>query len=44
MQPGDVVNTYCGITDLEKEFGYRPSTTLEKGLEAFAAWYKEWME
>ena len=43
MQPGDVLNTYCDITDLEKEFGYRPSTTLEEGLEEFAAWYKEWM-
>jgi nucleoside-diphosphate-sugar epimerase len=27
-------------SDLEKEFGYRPSTTLEEGLKAFAAWYK----
>ena len=26
MQPGDVLNTYCDVTDLEKEFGYRPST------------------
>jgi UDP-glucuronate 4-epimerase len=40
MQPGDVVNTYCDVSDLEKEFGYRPSTTLEEGLDAFAAWYK----
>jgi UDP-glucuronate 4-epimerase len=43
MQPGDVVNTYCDVSDLEKEFGYRPSTTLEEGLKAFAAWYKEWV-
>jgi UDP-glucuronate 4-epimerase len=26
MQPGDVLNTYCDVSDLEKEFGYRPST------------------
>jgi len=42
MQPGDVLNTYCDVTDLEQEFGYKPSTTLKEGLEAFAAWYKVW--
>jgi len=42
MQPGDVLNTYCDVSDLEKEFAYRPSTTLKEGLEAFAAWYKIW--
>ena len=40
MQPGDVLNTYCDVSDLEKEFGYRPSTTLKEGLKAFAEWYK----
>ena len=40
MQPGDVPNTYCDVSDLEKEFGYRPSTTLKEGLKAFAEWYK----
>lgn len=42
MQPGDVLNTYCDISDLEKDFGYRPTTTLKEGLNAFADWYKEW--
>jgi len=37
------VNTYCEVSDLEKEFGYRPSTTLEEGLTRFAEWHKEWM-
>ena len=40
MQPGDVLNTYCDISDLEREFGYRPTTTLEKGLTEFANWFK----
>jgi len=43
MQPGDVVNTYCDVSDLEKEFNYRPKTMIREGLEIFAKWYKEWM-
>jgi UDP-glucuronate 4-epimerase len=41
MQPGDVLNTYCDVSDLESEFGYRPKTKIEEGLEKFATWYKE---
>ncbi len=40
MQPGDVYATYCDVSDLEKEFDYRPQTTLKEGLGAFAEWYK----
>ncbi|MFA6856837.1 MAG: NAD-dependent epimerase/dehydratase family protein [Treponema sp.] len=42
MQPGDVYQTYADITDLEHDFGFRPSTTLEEGLSRFAAWYKDY--
>lgn len=42
MQPGDVLETFCDVSDLEKDLGYRPSTTLKEGLERFAAWYKEY--
>jgi len=42
MQAGDVLNTYCDVSDLERDYGYRPKTTLKEGLAAFAAWYKEW--
>lgn len=40
MQPGDVYQTYADITELERDFGFKPSTTLEEGLGKFAAWYK----
>ena len=40
MQPGDVYQTYADVTELEKDFGFKPSTTLEDGLEKFATWYK----
>lgn len=40
MQAGDVYQTYADVTDLQNDFGFKPSTTLEKGLSAFAKWYK----
>ena len=40
MQPGDVPITYADTTALEKDFGFKPSTTLRDGLRAFAKWYK----
>ena len=41
MQPGDVVRTYADTSDLEKAIGFKPSTSIEEGLEKFANWYKE---
>ena len=41
MQPGDVPITYADTTALEKEFGFKPSTSLRDGLRKFAEWYKE---
>ena len=39
MQPGDVPVTFADTTDLEHEFGFKPSTSLRDGLRAFAEWY-----
>lgn len=41
MQPGDVVRTYADTSDLEKAIDFKPSTSIEDGLEKFATWYKE---
>ena len=41
MQAGDVPITYADTTDLEKDFGFKPSTSLRSGLRKFAEWYKE---
>lgn len=41
MQPGDVPITYADTTPLEKDFGFKPSTSLRTGLRNFAKWYKE---
>lgn len=39
MQPGDVPATYADTSALERDFGYKPSTTLREGLRSFAEWY-----
>ena len=41
MQPGDVPVTYADTTPLEKDFGFKPNTSLREGLRKFAKWYKE---
>ncbi len=41
MQPGDVPITYADTSALEKDFGFKPSTSLRDGLRKFAEWYKE---
>lgn len=40
MQAGDVPITYADTTPLERDFGFKPSTSLRDGLKAFARWYK----
>lgn len=42
MQPGDVYQTFADVDDLVRDFGFRPETTIEQGLSAFAIWYKEY--
>ena len=41
MQPGDVPVTYADTSELERDFGFKPSTSLRKGLREFAEWYKD---
>ncbi len=42
MQPGDVYQTYADVSELEKDFGFKPSTSLTEGLDRFVKWYKEY--
>lgn len=41
MQPGDVPVTYADTSALERDFGFKPSTSLRQGLRNFAEWYAE---
>jgi len=42
MQQGDVYQTFADIEDLERDFGFTPSTSLESGLRQFVKWYKSY--
>ena len=39
MQAGDVPITYADTIALERDFGFKPSTSLRNGLRKFAEWY-----
>lgn len=41
MQAGDVPITFADTSDLERDLGFKPSTSLRSGLRKFAEWYKE---
>ncbi len=42
MQPGDVKATYSDSSALERDFDFKPSTSIEEGLQKFADWYVEY--
>ena len=41
MQAGDVPVTYADTSALEKDFNFKPQTSLREGLRAFVEWYAE---
>ena len=44
MQPGDVPVTYADTSALERDFGFKPSTSLRDGLRRFAEWYHKFYQ
>jgi UDP-glucuronate 4-epimerase len=41
MQPGDVTETFADVTELMRDTGFSPQTSIEDGLAAFVAWYRD---
>ena len=39
MQAGDVYQTYADVTELMRDFNFKPCTSMEEGLQHFANWY-----
>jgi UDP-glucuronate 4-epimerase len=39
MQDGDVYQTYADVTDLMKDFDFKPNTPIDVGLKRFTEWY-----
>ena len=42
LQDGDVPSTYANVDDLIQDVDFKPSTTIEEGIERFVNWYKEY--
>ena len=42
MQAGDVPSTCADVTELEKEVGFKPATSIQQGIDNFVAWYREY--
>jgi UDP-glucuronate 4-epimerase len=42
LQEGDVIDTYADVQELEELTGFKPSTSIEKGVEHFVSWYREY--
>jgi UDP-glucuronate 4-epimerase len=40
MQPGDVMETFADVSDLMRDVGFRPQTSIEDGIRNFVAWYR----
>ncbi len=40
MQPGDVLKTFADVEAFKHDFGFAPTTSLKKGIEEFANWYR----
>ncbi|NCA69960.1 MAG: NAD-dependent epimerase [Sphingobacteriia bacterium] len=40
LQPGDVPDTFADVTDLVRDTGYQPSTTISEGVARFVDWYR----
>ena len=41
MQPGDVESTISDTQVLERWIGFKPNTSIEKGISNFVNWYKD---
>lgn len=42
LQPGDVPATFADIDGLVEDFGFRPDTTIETGIDKFVTWYLDY--
>jgi len=42
MQDGDVLKTFADISELEEDFNFHPSTSIEEGVKLFTEWFKKY--
>ncbi len=44
LQAGDVPATYANVDDLVRDLDYKPSTSVQKGIDNFVTWYREFFK
>jgi UDP-glucuronate 4-epimerase len=44
IQEGDVPETFADVNDLMQDVGFKPATAIEKGIENFVTWYKDFYQ
>ncbi|KUR73583.1 capsular biosynthesis protein CpsI [Novosphingobium fuchskuhlense] len=44
LQAGDVPDTFADVSDLERDLGYKPATSVKEGVANFVKWYLEYMQ
>lgn len=44
LQPGDVPDTYADVSDLVRDFDYKPGTTVKVGVGKFAEWFTDYYQ
>ena len=44
LQAGDVPETYANVDDLVEQFDYKPSTSIEDGINHFVSWYRDYFK
>lgn len=44
MQPGDVYQTYADISELMRDYDFKPDTSIEEGLQKFVDWYRSYYQ
>lgn len=42
LQAGDVPKTYADVDDLINDVGFKPDTSIDKGIGKFVEWYKKY--
>jgi len=41
-QAGDVLDTWADCGELERDYGYKPGTSLDEGIAHFVRWFREY--
>jgi UDP-glucuronate 4-epimerase len=44
LQAGDVPETYANVDDLVEQFNYKPTTSIEDGINSFVSWYRDYFK